>query len=148
MRPGNATHYCRWPACGLERSFRRPPCFMSSGSFRFLVLLLFVFLVLFFGVLFLTLLLILLALISHSVPLFPLSLDFLPWAHTASQVQTLAVLKNTPIRPTYQHHSVAVRSKDVCRSFTSSSIKKMSVSSVRRCMDAFRLSINWELSAG
>jgi hypothetical protein len=36
---------------------------------------------LFFGVLFLTLFLILLALISHRVPLFPLSLIFWRWGH-------------------------------------------------------------------
>ncbi len=47
---------------------------MSRGPFRLLVHLLFVLLMLFFGVLLLTLFLIFLALISHRVPLFPLSL--------------------------------------------------------------------------
>ena len=57
---------------------------MSRGPFRLLVRLLFVLLMLFFGVLLLPLFLILLALISHRVPLLPLSPGFLRWAHTAS----------------------------------------------------------------
>lgn len=44
---------------------------VSRGSFRLLVRFLFVLLMLLFGVLFLSFFLIFLALISHSVPLFP-----------------------------------------------------------------------------
>jgi hypothetical protein len=65
-----------WDLQGLYL-FGKTRAKVSRGSFRLLVRLLFVLLMLFFGVLFLSFFLIFLALISHSVPLFPLFLVFL-----------------------------------------------------------------------